>query len=792
MKLLRYIRCAFWISVPLAGLGVSAIFFVLYFFSAELPNHHSLRGYSPDLSSRVFLRDGSKLCEYASEKRYFIPIDKIPQRLINAFLSVEDKHFFEHSGIDFYSIARSAANNLTNLGRGKRPQGASTITQQVARIFLIKNNDVSYLRKIKEAILSYRIENSLSKMQILELYLNQIYLGHGSYGVAAAAQAYFDKALDELTISECSYLAALAKGAGNYHPTKHHDRAVARRNWAIGRQFEDGRITWEEMDAALKEELKTIDPVNFTAATEYFSEEIRKFLIEKFPFKSLNKEGLLIRTTLDTKLQQCAYDALRKGIEEIDRRFGWRGPSAEIDMQKSRSEILEELKKVPVPKGMEEFSRAVVSSDENKNLAIITEKNEIRQLLNTDMKWAKKLKSGDVLFVSRITTGKNKGQFTIKQLPRVQGGIIIIEVNSGRILAMQGGYSFSQSEFNRATQAMRQIGSAFKPFVYLAGLENGFAPNSIIDASPVEIDLGEKLGIWKPRNYHGAVLDKITFRQAIERSVNTATLRIAQEVGIEKIAHMAERFGIFESMPKLLSYALGAGETTLLKLTTAYAMLANGGKRIVPTMVEYIQDKRGMVIYRMDERKVDHLGYDVELPPKLNDNRPQVIGEQSVYQLTSLLEGVMQRGSGASANFLNFPMAGKTGTSNESRDTWFVGYTPDIAVGIFIGFDDHSKTLGKNANGTNTALPVFINFMTEAKKYLIPKPFKVPRGIKLRKIDAETGGVPSENSRNTIVEAFKEAEEHSEEQNLVEKKHNMLQLIDRTDADNVKQILGIY
>ncbi|MDR0678591.1 MAG: PBP1A family penicillin-binding protein [Holosporaceae bacterium] len=793
MKLLRYMGYLFFLILALAGIGVSFLFFILYFFSPELPDHNSLKEYSPDLSSRVFLRDGSKLCEYASEKRYFIPIDKVPQKLIRAFLSVEDKHFFEHTGIDFQGVARSIIKNLENIGNGRRPQGASTITQQVARILLIKNNEVSYLRKIKEAILSYRIENTLSKMQILELYLNQIYLGLGSYGVAAAAKTYFDKTLDELTLAECSYLAALAKGAGNYHPIKHKEKAISRRNWAIGRQLEDGHITPKEAEDALKEELKIVKQTPQNDISEYFSEEIRKYLIEKFPFESLNKEGLIIRTTLDAKLQQCVYRALRRGIEEVDHRFGWRGSIAEIDVQKSHREILAKLRRIPIPKGMDEFLRAVVISDKN---AILTEKNEVGTILNSDVKWARKLKAGNVILVSKLETGSSKGEFSIKQPPKVQGAMIIVETDSGRILAMHGGYSFRQSEFNRATQAIRQVGSAFKPFVYLTGLENGFASNSIIDASPIEIDLGNNNGLWKPKNYQGAVLDKITFRRAIERSINTATVRIAQEVGIDKIAKIAEQFGIFDHMPELLSYALGAGESTLLKLTTAYAMLANGGKRITPTMVEYIQDKRGKVIYKMDGRVVENnINYDAELPPKLNDYRQQILSAQSIYQLTSLLEGVMQRGSGASANFLNFPIAGKTGTSNESKDTWFIGYTPNIAVGVFIGFDDHSKSLGKNANGTNTALPIFIDFMVEAKKYLKSKPFKVPRGIKLRKIDMETGGIHSENSKNTIVEAFKEEED--EDSNVINsmEKNRIINLIDNEKVDSLDTILpimGIY
>lgn len=808
----RCIRFLLYLFTAGAFIGFISIFLIFHFFSSDLPDHTSLQRYCPDVASRVFLQDGSKLCEYSYEKRYFIPIEKIPQKLVNAFISAEDKHFYEHSGIDFIGIARSALKNLENLGTNKRPQGASTITQQIARIFLIKNNEISYIRKIKEAILSYRIESYLPKKKILELYLNQIYMGLSSYGVAAAAKTYFDKTVDELTIAECAYLASLAKGANNYHPIKNKEKAIARRNWAINRQLEDSFITKEEADIATKEDLITSSQQEKHIEAEYFSEEIRKYLIEKFPSDSLNKEGLIVRATLDTRMQKCAYNALRKGLEEVDKRFGWRGSIGKIDIQKSNAEIISALKSIKTPKGSEEFQKAVITSINNKNASIFTESEERGDLLDADVKWiSQKTKAGEVILVSKIKKGKNAGKFKVMQLPHVQGAIIVIENETGRILAMQGGYSFLQSEFNRSTQAMRQSGSAFKPFVYLAALENGFAPNSVIDSSPIEIDLGDDLGIWKPRNYQGAVIDKITLRRALERSVNTATVRIAQEVGVDKIVKIAGKFNIFDKeMPEYLSFALGAGETTLLKLTTAYAMFANGGKRITPSMVDYIQDKHGNVLYKADNRIVDHsIRFEIDLPPKLNDNREQILSEQSIYQLTSLLEGVILRGSGAPARFLNFPMAGKTGTSNESRDTWFIGYTPDITIGIFVGFDEHSKSLGKNANGTNTALPIFIDFMLEAKIFLTPKPFKIPKGIKLRKIDLESGGTATENSSNSIIEAFKEDEE-IDQKNIynIQNKHSSIKDIvneidteqdtlenedsNKNDHQTVKPIFGIY
>lgn len=779
-RIFHFIACLLGSLVAIAGLGGVTAAAVLYFLSTDLPDHNSLKKYSPLLCSRVFLQDGSKLCEYSYEKRYFIPIDLIPEKLINAFIAVEDKNFYHHKGIDFYGIARSVVNNIKQIGSGKRPQGASTITQQIARIFLIKTNKVSYIRKIKEAILAYRIEQALTKRQILELYLNQIYMGMGTYGVATAAKTYFDKTLDELTIGECAYLAGLAKGANNYHPVKHREKALTRRNWAISRLLVNGYITQEQHDAALKEDLVMAPQNPNIYKAEYFSEEIRKHLMKKYSFESLNKEGIIVRATLNPNLQRCAYDALRSGLEKADRKFEWKGSLENIDTSGSHDEILKRLRAVKSPKGGEDFTKAVLLSKDGK---ILVEDDHSGKMDPSDLKWAKEIQIGDVISVE-----KSKNTYKIKQLPSVQGAIIVINVHNGHVLAMQGGYSFAQSEFNRATQAKRQIGSSFKPFVYLAGLQNGFAPNTMLDASPVEIDLGEEYGVWKPKNYRGVILDKITMRQALERSVNTATIRIAKKVGMTKIAKIAEKLGIFDHMPRYFSYALGAGETTLLNLTTAYAMLANGGKQVFPTMIEYIADKNGNPIFKSDTREVVN-DPNPEYPPMLIDNRPQILEEQSVYQITSLLEGVMQRGSGASANFLNFPMAGKTGTSNDSRDTWFIGYTPDIAIGVFVGFDDHTKSLGKNASGSNTALPIFIEFMKHAKKYLTPKPFRIPKGIKLRKIDAKTGGAPCGDV--TITEAFKLDEDINQEVHEDPLK-NVKNEESHPSETEAQQIFGIY
>ena len=658
------------------------------------------------------------------------------------------------------SIARSLIVNLKNIKTNKRPKGGSTITQQVARIFLIKTNEISYIRKLKEAILSFRIENTLTKKQILELYLNQIYMGLGTYGVATAAKVYFNKTVNELTIAECSYLASLAKGANNYHPIKHKEKALTRRNWAIGRQLEDGYITEKEAEQALKEELYMVPPEQNSFDAEYFAEEIRKDLIIKYPQGSLNKKGLIIRCTLNPNLQICASNALKKCLEKLDREFGWRGTLTKINTPGlRRSKIVDMLQEIPLPKGGKEFLRSVVTSTYKNTPAILTETNEEGSLSEEDFKWTgKKLFVGDVI----LTQKQPDGSFALKQIPEVQGAIVVIEANSGRVLAMQGGYSFDESEFNRAVTAERQCGSVIKPFVYLTALNNGFAPNSIIDASPIEIDLGGKLGIWRPKNFNDKILDKITLRLALERSVNTATVRLAQEIGIPKIAKTVELFGIFDHMPRFFSYVLGAGDTTLLKLTVAYAMLANGGRRIHPTMIDHIQDRYGNIVFNADQREVDNsIAYYESQPPKLQDNREPIINERSIYQITSLLDVTSRRHWFFNNVVQNIPFSCKTGTSNKARDTWCIGYTPDIAVGVFVGFDDHSRSLGEKAQGAVIARPIIIEFLSQAKNYLRPKPFRVPKGIHLRKINLFTGEPSTKDGPNTITEAFKDEDDQN-------------------------------
>lgn len=736
--------------ICLAVIGVVC----LYFFVSDLPDHNALKVYSPDVATRVFLKDGTKLCEYANEKRYFIPIEKIPNKLINAFIAAEDKHYYQHPGVDFLGIARSIVQNIKNISTGKRPHGASTITQQVARIFLIKDNKVSYVRKIKEAILAWRIESALSKQQILELYLNQIYMGMGLYGVAAAAKGYFNKTVNELTIAECSYLAAVVKGANNYHPVKHKQKALDRRNWVIARQLEDGLISAQEARLATAEDLIMAENTS-NPTIGYYAEEVRKYLIANFATqKNLNKSGFIVRATLDPHLQQCAYQALRSGLERIDRRLGWRGPVGNVSVDLSRDDICRSLKEnISIPKGCDGFEAAAIIKVNKQRVEILVASGETGSLTPEDASWAKDIRVGDVVFVSK---SKNN-LYCLRQVPAIQGGLLVMDVDTGRILAMQGGYAFEQSEFNRALQSSRPIGSVFKPFVYLAALENGFAPNTIVNADAVTIDMGGATGIWSPRNYNGVELGNLTLRKCLARSVNTATVRIAKTIGLRNVISIARLFGIFDNMPAYYSYVLGAGESTLIRLTAAYAMLANGGKRIHPVLVDYVQDRYGRIVFTGENKRLDrNANFDEDYPPFICDDREQLLDEQSVYQVTSILHGAMKIYAATRDLYTRIPMAGKTGTSNESRDVWFVGYTSDLAIGVFVGFDDHTKSLGKTANGANTALPIFADFVRSAK--LQPKPFRVPRGIHLRKIDAQTGAIPTSTTVETVIEAFKDDE----------------------------------
>lgn len=750
----------------LAGLGGLGF---LYYFARGLPNHHELETYTPSLVSRVFSSDGGLVAEYAVERRFFIPVEAIPERVIRAFLAAEDKNFFSHPGLDPLGILRAAVVNISRLQQHKRPTGASTITQQVAKNFLV-GSEISYRRKIREAILAFRIEKALGKKRILELYLNQIYLGLGSYGVAGAAYAYFGKSLDDLSVAESAYLAALAKGAGNYHPVRHPFQAKERRDWVLKRMREENWISAEEEAQAQEESIEIVSPQERPLVqADYFAEEIRRELIERFSAEKLYTGGFVVHSTLIPDLQKAAEETLRSGLRSYDRARGWCGPLACNTSATSWEEITQ---KYAALKGDLPMSLARVREIHPQEVLIELRGRKGRIPLS-ELLWARKrLKEGlgpvvkhpkDVLAVGDlILVGGGPKEYTLEQIPEVQGAIVALDPRTGQVWALQGGYTFTSSQYNRATQAKRQSGSAMKPFVYLAGLLRGLSPTTTFDDAPIEVDLGPQ-GVWKPKNYGGKFLGTVPMRVGLEKSLNTLTVRIAQATGLEKIAEVAEAFGIFETMPQQLSMALGAGETTLLRLTAAYGMLVNGGKKITPSLIAFVQDRYGRVILKNDHRvsnivhNVDNSETDLAYPV-LPDTRPEIADPRSVYQIISMLEGAVERGTARAAKVLGVPIVAKTGTSNDSRDVWCLGGTPNIVVGVFIGFDA-PRSLGARATGGTLAAPIFVDFLKRVLPSFPPLPFKAPRGISFRRIHRLTGAPPRTiTDPDAILEAFKSEE----------------------------------
>jgi penicillin-binding protein 1A len=772
--------------VAAAAVGGGTLY-VLHTYGRDLPDYRQLATYDPQVMTRVHAGDGRLLAEFAIERRAFVPIEAMPKRIIDAFLSAEDKTFYTHSGIDFTGVARAVVTNLQNVATGKRLVGASTITQQVAKNFLL-TNEVSFDRKIKEAILAIRIERAFTKDRILELYLNEIYLGYGSYGVAAAALNYFNKSLNELTIAESAYLAALPKAPNNYNPVSKHQAAKGRRNWVIGRMLDDGRISLDQASEATDAPLLVArrEETEFVQA-DYFTEEVRRELVERFGEDQLYQGGLSVRTTLDPNLQKIARDVLRDGLEAYDRRHGYRGPVT-IAPAGQRLDVPLDwrtyLGSVTHPEGMGEKQLAVVIGiDDAKGYAQIGVEDGTPGIIPLDeLKWARKalehphrgpavekpsdvLAEGDVVLVEPVTpSGKDtdkksdRNLYALHQIPEVNGGIIAIDPHTGRVLAMVGGYSFERSQFNRATQAARQPGSAFKPFVYLAGLDMGFTPSTRILDAPFVIDQGPGLPKWRPANYGKKFYGASTMRLGIEKSRNLMTVRLAQTIGMERVAEYAERFGIVDDLPETLAMALGAKETTLIRLTTGYAMLVNGGKRISPTLIDRVQDRLGRTVFRHDKRDCPDCRADAwhgQRVPEVPDTRPQITDPASAYQVVSMLRGVVERGTGRRISEVNKPLAGKTGTTNEERDTWFMGFSPDLAVGVFVGYDEPIP-LGRHETGSSVAAPVFRDFMEEALAGQPAIPFRTPPGIRLVRVNARTGLPIGPGDNNVILEAFKE------------------------------------
>ncbi len=769
MRWLSHLMLAF-VSLGFLGLiaGIGTIGFVVGYYGQDLPEYEQLKEYKPDVMTRIYAADGDLLAEYATEKRVFVPIQKIPDVIKDAFLSAEDQNFYNHAGIDPIAIARAMVMNLKNIGKDRRLVGASTITQQVAKNFLL-TNEVSYERKIKEAILALRLEKALTKDELLELYLNEIFLGQRAYGVASAAQIYFDKSLDELEINEAAYLAALPKAPNNYHPVRKYDAAIARRNWVIDRMRKDGHIEKAQAEIAKEKPLTMANrQMSENIDSDFFAEEVRRIVKSKYGQESLYQGGLTVKSSLHPVLQNMAADSLRKGLMDYDKRHGWRGPIATL---KSMDNWQEDLNKIAEPAGqLDNWEMAVVTNITIEKAALGFSDGSISPLPLEGLRWARKclqdcyalgapitsveqvLDKGNVVLVEKIDK-----EYVLRQIPKVQGAIIALDPHTGRVLAMQGGWTQNTSSFNRATQAMRQPGSAFKPFVYLAALDNGFTPASIVVDGPFEKYDAATGKTWRPTNYSNKFYGPSTLRVGLEKSRNLMTVRLANNIGMQKVSDYAKKFGINDNMRKYLSHSLGAGETTLLKLTAAYGMLANGGKKITPTFIDRIQDREGKTIFSFDDRPCANCGdlikWDGQRVPEIKDTREQIADEKTAYQITSMLEGVVQRGTATRLKSLNRPLAGKTGTTNESKDTWFIGYSPNLVVGVFVGFDE-PKSLGKKETGSSVAAPIFGDFMAKALEDEPAIPFRSPPGMKNMRINSLTGRLAGAGDRNVIWEAF--------------------------------------
>jgi len=776
--LLRFAGLLFAAGTILFIVAIAGAAGLLWHFSRDLPDYSQLQDYEPAVMTRVHASDGALLAEYARERRLYIPIQAVPKLVINAFVAAEDKNFYEHGGIDFSGIARAATVYIQNYGSGRRPQGASTITQQVAKNFLL-TNELSWSRKIKEALLAMKIERAFSKEKILELYLNEIYLGLGAYGVAAASLLYFDKSVHELTVSEAAYLAALPKAPNNYHPFRQRERAFERRNYVLDRMAEDRYVTAPDVEKAKKEPLKiTLRPTGaHIFAAEYFAEEVRRYVYEHYSEKKLYEGGLSVRTTLDPKMQVLARKVLVDGFVNFDEQQGYRGASGKLDMAGEWGARLAEVKALS---DVAPWRLAVVleAGDQSARVGFqparepggaVSKERETGTVTLEGVKWAKApsgplkgkaptkvsqvLDVGDVVYVEPLA-GKD-GQFRLRQVPEVSGAIVAMDPQTGRVLAMVGGFSYDQSQFNRATQALRQPGSSFKPLVYAAALDNGYTPSTVVLDAPLEIDTGS--GIWSPENYSRKFYGPSTLRFGIEQSRNVMTVRLAQDVGMPLIGEYAKRFGIYDSLPPYLSFALGAGETTLLRMVGAYAMFDNGGRKVQPTLIDRIQDRYGRTIYKHDARECrgcEAQKWANQNEPTLVDKRERVLDPMTAYQITSMMEGVVQRGTATVVKEVGKPIAGKTGTTNDEKDAWFIGFSPDLVVGVYLGYDK-PRHLGRGATGGVLAAPIVRDFMKVALADKPGVPFRVPAGIKLIRIDPKSGMRATPGDQRVILEAFK-------------------------------------
>ncbi len=764
---------------------------IFWMYSKDLPSHESLAQYTPPTISRIYSGEGRIIDEFAKERRLFAPIEEIPPLVRQAFISAEDKNFYTHKGYDVRGIVSAAI----DAAKGGRARGASTITQQVMKIFLL-SSDRKAERKIKELILATRLEGTLSKDKILELYLNEIFLGQNSYGVAAASQTYFNKTLDQLNPQEAAYLAVLPKAPSNYHPVRQHERAINRRNYVLREMFQNGYLTKGVYESAKEAPLLTVQNGDFDGfkkslpPRDYFTDEIRRQLTRDFGEGEFFSGGLSIRATVDPDLQVKAAEALRRGLEKYDRQKGvWRGTGKTLaaDLLTSEESWRAALAKVKIARDVNLNSvwhPAVVLAISGNNARIgiesIEEDSDGHWIIAKDVTWARKrlasgklgrkarkasdlLDVGDVVLV-RAMTKDSDGSFirwTLRQIPEVQGGFMAMDVHTGRVIAMQGGFSYQNSVFNRATQALRQPGSNFKPFVYAAALDSGYTPATIVVDAPLEISTGQ--GIWRPLNSSKKFYGPTPLRTGIEQSRNVMTVRLANEIGMDVVASYAERFGVYDRMNPYLSNALGSQETTLMRIVTAYAMIANGGERIEPTLVDRVQDRYGNTVFRQDKRVCDECSIanlEAGRAPRVISNRERVIDAITAYQIRSMMQGVVLRGTAKGRINLGVPVAGKTGTTNEAKDVWFTGFTSNIVAGCYMGFDT-PRTLGRGAFGGSMCAPVFNEFMKVATKKYGGGPFAVPPGGHFLKIDRYSGERLSDSASgpNVIAEYFRDGEE---------------------------------
>ena len=772
----KFFRNIFILITSFILLSAILIISVLWTYSNDLPDYKFLKNYKPPVSSKVYSGNGDLVADFSQEKRVFVPFNSIPKNVINAFLSAEDKNFFKHPGVDAKGVIRAVINNISNILSSKRLEGASTITQQVAKNFLL-TNEVSLNRKIKEAILAFRIERALSKERILELYLNQIYLGSGAYGVAAASLEYFDKSIKDLNYSEAALLAALPKAPSRYNPYRDPDIAKFRRNLVLKNLLDNNYLTSEWYEKLTKEEiiLKKNKKIYLEDA-QYFIEDVRKSVIETLSYDKVYKQGFNINTPIDLNLQTIATKSLRDGLIAYDKRKGWRGPLTNKIYNSEWKKDLEKYKlensinwKLAIVKKINKFSAEIETEDNIEGVI------EYQSISWTKKEFNKLLKPGDIIYVKNL----KENIFNLQQLPKVNGGIVVMDPFTGRVLALSGGFSFKQSEFNRATQAKRQPGSAFKPFVYALALENNFTPTSLVLDAPLVLDQGDDLKMWKPENYGKKFYGPSTLRVGLEKSRNLMTVRIAQNLGVEKIVDFSKALKIYDNPEELLSISLGSAETTLLKLTSAYSVFVNGGKLVEPILIDRIQDSEGNTIFNNDKRKCincDQISYLTNDYPEIKNNYTQIFSPETAFQMTSILEGVVQRGTAKKLKDLNLNIAGKTGTTNKNTDTWFIGFTSNVLVGVYVG-SDNPTPLGKYETGSKTALPIFKSFISDSINKNDARPFKAAKGTVMMVVDPLTGQKAKFNSKNTIIEVFKK-------ENVVDGKV-LYTNSDRLDSNNI-------